>query len=127
QSPALIGSVLIYVDYTVPVARVRDELTKIVSRSKLWDGQVVNLQVTDAKNDTIELRALVSAADASSAWDLRCEVREALIAFLQREYPHVLPKCRTELTVSEGDRQALDRPSSLRTAASGERERSRAP
>src|SRR6266705_1034835 len=63
QSPALIGSVVIYVDYTVPVARVREELSKIVSRSKLWDGQVVNLQVSDAKHDTIELRALVSAAN----------------------------------------------------------------
>src|SRR5262252_6775465 len=104
QSPALIGSVLIYVDYMVPVARVREELTKIVSRSKLWDGQVANLQVTDAKNDTIELRALVSAADAGKTSDLRCEVREALIAFLQREYPDALPKRRAEVTLTEGAR-----------------------
>lgn len=114
QSAALIGSVLIYLDYTVPVDRIREELTKIVSRSKLWDGQVVNLQVTDAKHETIELRALVSAANASAAWDLRCEVREALIAFLQREYPHALPKRRTEVTLSEGARRALDRPVPLR-------------
>jgi small-conductance mechanosensitive channel len=115
QSPALIGSVLIYVDYTVPVARVRDELTKIVSRSKLWDGQVVNLQVTDAKNDTIELRALVSAADAGKTWDLRCEVREALIAFLQREYPESLPKRRSEVILSERARQTADAREPLRT------------
>jgi small-conductance mechanosensitive channel len=129
QSPALIGSVLIYVDYTVPVARVREELTKIVSRSKLWNGQVVNLQVTDAKHDTVELRALVSAANASAAWDLRCEVRESLIAFLQREYPHGLPKRRAEVTLSESTRQMLDRPAHLRTGAVVERaaERSRAP
>ncbi|HML14534.1 MAG TPA: mechanosensitive ion channel family protein [Xanthobacteraceae bacterium] len=87
HSPALIGSVLIYVDYTVPVGRIRDELSKIVSRSKLWDGHVVNLQVSDAKPDTLELRALVSAANASAAWDLRCEVREALIAFLSATIP----------------------------------------
>jgi small-conductance mechanosensitive channel len=117
QSPALIGSVLICVDYTVPVARIREELTKIVSRSKLWDGQVVNLQVTDAKHGTVELRALVSAANAPAAWDLRCEVREALIAFLQREYPHALPKQRAEVTLNEGARQALDRPTPLRTGA----------
>lgn len=114
QAPALIGSVLIYVDYTVPVARVREELTSIVSRSKLWDGQVVNLQVTDAKNDTIELRALVSAADAGRTFDLRCEVREALIAFLQREYPEALPKRRT-LALSAGAREAIDAPGPLRT------------
>jgi small-conductance mechanosensitive channel len=117
QSPALIGSVLIYVDYTVPVARVREELTNIVSRSKLWDRQVVNLQVTDAKHDTVELRALVSAANAGAAWDLRCEVREALVAFLQREYPHALPKRRTEVTLNESARQTLDRPAPLRSRA----------
>jgi small-conductance mechanosensitive channel len=129
QSPALIGTVLIYLDYTVPVARVREELTKIVARSKLWDGQVVNLQVTDAKHDTIELRALVSAANAGAAFDLRCEVREALIAFLQREYPHALPKRRAEVTVNESARQALDRPTPLRRGAvtAPAAERSRAP
>jgi small-conductance mechanosensitive channel len=127
QSRALIGSVLIYVDYTVPVARIRDELTKIASRSKLWDRQVVNLQVTDAKHDTVELRALVSAADASAAWDLRCEVREALIAFLQREYPHALPKRRAEVTLNDGARNALDRPTTLRSGAAVERERAGAP
>jgi small-conductance mechanosensitive channel len=110
HSAALIGSVLVYVDYTVPVGPVRDELRKIVSRSKLWDGQVVNLQVTGATDDSIELRALVSAANASAASDLRCEVREELIAFLQREYPRALPKRRTEVTLSEGVRQAPDRP-----------------
>ena len=114
QSPALIGSVLIYVDYMVPVARVREELTKIVSRSKLWDGQVANLQVTDAKSDTIELRALVSAADAGKTSDLRCEVREALIGFLQREYPDALPKRRVEVTLTEGARP-VDGPTPLRS------------
>ena len=105
---------LIYVDYMVPVARVREELTKIVSRSKLWDGQVANLQVTDAKSDTIELRALVSAADAGKTSDLRCEVREALIRFLQREYPDELPKRRVEVTLTEGARP-VDGPTPLRS------------
>jgi small-conductance mechanosensitive channel len=124
QSTALIGSVLVYVDYTVPVARVREELSKIVSRSKLWDGQVVNLQVTDAKADSVELRALVSAADAPTAFDLRCEVREGLIAFLQREYPQALPKRRAEVTLSDdAARQALDQPTPLRAGAIAERQR----
>ena len=127
QSPALIGSVFVYVDYTVPVARVREELNRIVSRSKLWDGQVVNLQVSDAKADTVELRALVSAANAPAAWDLRCEVREALIAFLQREYPHALPKHRAEVTLDDGVRQALNRPTPLRAGAERTAERQRAP
>src|SRR5262249_22880637 len=79
QSSALIGSVLLYVDYTAPVAAIRDKLKEIASTSKFWDGKVVTLQVTDAKASTMELRALVSARDGSAAWDLRCEVREKLI------------------------------------------------
>jgi small-conductance mechanosensitive channel len=121
QSAALIGSVMIYVDYTVPVPRLREELTRILSRSKLWDGQVVNLQVTDAKADTIELRALVSAANASVAFDLRCEVREALIAFLQREYPNALPKRRAEVTLADAGRGTPDRAAPARTGALSER------
>ncbi len=107
QTASLIGSVLIHVDYTVPVARVREKLSEIVSQSKLWDRQVVNLQVTDAKEGTIELRALVSAASAPAAWDLRCEVREKLIAFLQQEFPQALPRRRTEVTLTDAARAEL--------------------
>jgi len=107
QTASLIGSVLIHVDYTVPVARVREKLSEIVSQSKLWDRQVVNLQVTDAKEGTIELRALVSAASAPAAWDLRCEVREKLIAFLQQEFPRALPRRRTEVTLTDAARAEL--------------------
>src|SRR6266705_548113 len=107
QTASLIGSVLIHVDYTVPVGRVREKLSEIVSQSKLWDCQVVNLQVTDAKEGTIELRALVSAASAPAAWDLRCEVREKLIAFLQQEFPQALPRRRTEVTLTDAARAEL--------------------
>lgn len=99
DSAALIGSVFIHADYTVPVARVREKLEEVVKASKLWDGSVVNLQVTDARQDTVELRALVSARTSPQAWDLRCEVREKLIAFLQEEYPQALPRMRADLQV----------------------------
>jgi small-conductance mechanosensitive channel len=94
---ALIGTVLLYVDYTVPVDAVRQKLAEIVKQSKLWNGNVVNLQVTDCKQSMIELRALVSANNASAVWDLRCEVREKLIDFLQREHPSSLPRQRNEI------------------------------
>jgi small-conductance mechanosensitive channel len=97
ETSAVIGSVLIHTDYTVPVERVRGKLDEIVKASPLWDGRVVNLQVTDAKERTIELRALVSADTSPKAWDLRCAVREQLIAFLQQEYPHALPRVRAEV------------------------------
>ena len=92
----LIGSVFLYVDHTAPVDAIRNKLTEIVTQSKLWNGKVVSLQVSDCKETTIELRALVSANNASAAWDLRCEVREKLIEFLQREYPSALPRRRYE-------------------------------
>ena len=97
ESAALIGSVYLYVDYSVPVQAVRDKLAQIAAASTLCDGRVVNLQVSDAKEHVIELRALVSARNAPQAWDLRCEVREKLIAFLQADYPSALPHMRVQL------------------------------
>jgi len=102
SSASIVGNVLIYTDYTVPVERVREKLVEIARDSKLWDGKVVNLQVTDAKEAAMELRALVSAANSSAAWDLRCDVREKLLAFLQKEYPSALPRRRNEV-VDSGD------------------------
>jgi small-conductance mechanosensitive channel len=96
RSADLIGSVFLYVDYTVPVEEVRKELRRIVENNRKWRGQVCVLQVTDATTNAIQLRALMDARDSSSAWDLRCEVREALIQFLQEKYPHGLPRVRTE-------------------------------
>ncbi len=92
----LIGTVFLYVDHTAPVDAIRKKLTDIASQSKLWNGKVVNLQVSDCKETTIELRALVSANSASAVWDLRCEVREKLVDFLQREHPSALPRRRYE-------------------------------
>ena len=84
QTTDLIGSVLLWVDYTVPVARIRIRLEEIVRDATLWDKQVVNLQVVDTSEGAVQLRALVSARTSEEAWDLRCEVREKLIAFLQK-------------------------------------------
>lgn len=92
----LIGSVFLYVDHTAPVDAIRKKLTEIAQQSKLWNRKVVKLQVSDCKETAIELRALVSADNASAAWDLRCEVREKLIDFLQREHPYALPRQRNE-------------------------------
>jgi small-conductance mechanosensitive channel len=96
-SADILGTVYLQVDYSVPVAEVREELNRILERSELWDGKVGVLQVTDAKQHTVELRALMSAPDSSRAWELRCKVREKLIAFLQKNYPHCLPRIRAEL------------------------------
>ncbi|OHB60569.1 MAG: mechanosensitive ion channel protein MscS [Planctomycetes bacterium RBG_13_46_10] len=95
-SADILGTIFIYVDYTVPVGAVREELHRILKESQLWDGKVCVLQVTDANERTVELRALASAVDASSAWSLRCEVREKLLEFVRNKYPQALPRLRIE-------------------------------
>lgn len=100
ETAALIGSAFIYVDYRAPVDIIRDKLNEIVKQSKAWDGRVVSLQVTEAKESTMELRCLMSARSAGQTFDLRCEVREKLIAFLQKEHPEALPRQRNENTVA---------------------------
>ncbi|HEY6508336.1 MAG TPA: mechanosensitive ion channel domain-containing protein, partial [Vicinamibacterales bacterium] len=94
SSADILGSVFMYVDYTIPFDALRTELTRILTSSRHWDGKVNVLQVTDAKEHTLEVRALASAANASDAWDLRCEIREHLVAFVQRMYPDSLPRLR---------------------------------
>jgi small-conductance mechanosensitive channel len=94
----LLGTVFLYVDYTVPVEEVRQELKRILDSTDMWDGKVWSLQVTDATEHTVQMRALMSAPNSGTAWKLRCFVREKLIAFLQNRYPHSLPKARTEIT-----------------------------
>jgi small-conductance mechanosensitive channel len=93
-SADILGTVFLYVDYDVPVDALRQELTRILESSPLWDRKVNVLQVTEAKERTVELRALASSANASDAWDLRCEVREKLVAFIQKNYPGSLPRVR---------------------------------
>ena len=126
QQTALIGSVVVYVDYAAPVERIRQQLTEIVSHSTLWDGEVASLQVTDARERTIELRALMSAKSSGALSDLRNEVREKLIAFLQREHPDVLPRERSEVRVTElswpeSDRRTDQRRSTAGVAGDGSR------
>ena len=90
----ILGTVFLYVDYTVPVDVLREELTRLLSGSPLWDKRVGILQVTDVKEHTVELRALVSARNSSQAFDLRCYIRENLVKFLGENYPDSLPKNR---------------------------------
>jgi small-conductance mechanosensitive channel len=97
-SSDILGTVFLYADYSANVEAVRNELTRVLKGAPLWDGKVGLLQVTNTSEKTIELRALMSARDASDAFDLRCLVRESLVAFLQRETPQALPKNRVDVT-----------------------------
>ncbi len=100
----LLAYVYLYCDYTAPVEELRKEFRRIVESSPLWDGKVCVLQVSDASEHTMQIRALTSAPDSSKAWDLRCLVREKLVQFMQERYPECLPRARAELTLaSEAD------------------------
>ncbi|MCP2163972.1 mechanosensitive ion channel family protein [Goodfellowiella coeruleoviolacea] len=93
---ALLGTVEIDLDWTVPVEPLREELRRILRDTDLWDGRVCVLQVTDAVHTMVRLRALVSAADAPTLWDLRCLVRERLVEWVQCHQPTPLPRLRLE-------------------------------
>jgi small-conductance mechanosensitive channel len=101
---SLLGSVELDVDWLMPVPDIREELRHALERSDLWDGRVSVLQVTDATGApgstgaAIRLRALVSAADAPRLWDLRCEIREHLVAWIREHHPAALVHAREEIT-----------------------------
>lgn len=96
-SSDLLGAAPLHVDYSVPLVELRAEFDRVVEASPLWDRQTKVLQVTDATDSTLLVRPLMSAKNASDAWDLRCEVREKLIQFLQQHHPHALPRQRAEI------------------------------
>jgi small-conductance mechanosensitive channel len=122
-SADIVGTVLLHVDYTTPVEEVRAEFEQVLAASKLWNGQTAVLQVVDTTERTMVLRALVSADSAPSAWDLRCEVRERLLAWLQRQHPQALPRVRAELEPPAPDSPGAAQPPSGALEA-GDRQRS---
>ncbi len=97
RSTNLLGTVFLWLDYATPFDVLRGELERICRASPRWDGRVCLLQVTDASERAVQVRALVSAANSGLAFDLRCEVREALIRFLQDRHPQALPRARQEM------------------------------
>lgn len=121
ESSTLIGTVLIYVDYRAPVGIIRAQAEQIVKASKLWDGRVVNVAVTDFTRDCMEVRILASASDAGKTFDLRCEIREKLIDWLQREQPGALPRARSEAQLPpSGDGRALAQAAVATPATAGD-------
>jgi small-conductance mechanosensitive channel len=98
SSAELLGTVLLWVDFQVPLAPLRAELERLCKGAPEWDGRLALLQVVDANERAMQVRALVSAVDSGKAWDLRCRVREGLIGYLQQHHPEGLPRLRSDLT-----------------------------
>jgi small-conductance mechanosensitive channel len=110
EGAALLGSVMLYLDYRAPIDAIRAEAKKICEASPNWNRKVLGVQVTDAKEYTIEVRVLVSADDGGKAFDLRCELREKLIAFLEREHADALPRRRQETIAAAAEPKAAIAP-----------------
>lgn len=104
----ILGTVFLYLDYNTPVDAIRAEFDRLLDATKLWDKRVKVIQVTDAKENTIEIRALMSARNSSQAFDLRCYIRENLINFLRDNYPESLPLQRVMLTHEDNFKQDKD-------------------
>jgi small-conductance mechanosensitive channel len=123
HSTQLLGTVILWVDYGMPVEPLRAELLRVCEAAPEWDRRVALLQVTEASERALQVRALVSAGDAGRTWDLRCRVREALVAFVQREYPDGLPRVRADnrmeppqATGAGAEREPASMPSTERSA-----------
>jgi len=100
SSSELLGTVFLYVDYMVPIEEVRAAANRIVSASALWDKRVFAVQVTDWRTDSVEIRILVSAETAPKLFDLRCEVREKILDYLQQREPSAFPRVRNVVACS---------------------------
>jgi hypothetical protein len=97
ETARLIGSAFLYVDYEAPIDRLRAELERICRASAHWDGDVISLQVTEITDRVAQIRCLASARNAPTAFDLRCEIRERMLAFMRDECPEALPRDRLEV------------------------------
>ena len=96
ENASLIGTAMFYVDYAAPIDKLREAYERIVRASSLWDGDVQVMQVTDITERVMQVRCLASARSAGIAFDLRCEIREKLMAFMRDECPEAMPKDRVE-------------------------------
>ena len=97
KSASLIGTVFLWVDYRMPLEPLRAEAQRVCEAAPEWDHRLCKLQVVEAAERSMQLRLLVSTANSGQNWDLRCKVRDALVDFMQREYPQHLPLMRAEL------------------------------
>jgi small-conductance mechanosensitive channel len=98
-SSELLGSVFVWVDYRTPLDDLRAALKEIIESSPLWDRRYWNLQVTDTTDRAMQLRVLATSTNSSTGWNLRCDIREKLIAYIQKHHPQSLPTSRAHLTV----------------------------
>jgi small-conductance mechanosensitive channel len=110
RTPELLGTVFLHFDYHLPVNELREEFFRYIESHPAWDKRTKSLVVTDAKETSMQIRALVSAADPDKLWTLRCDVREALISYVQEKHPTHLVRTRVAVQTLPAQSAALTRP-----------------
>ena len=112
KNSKVLGTVFMDVDWRVPLEDVRKEFEAFLEKNPLWDRRASSVLVTDAVGGYVQLRFLVSAEDSSKQWDLRCEVREHMVTWLQKNHPEALPLSRISLDNPESSRKSRIKSSS---------------
>ncbi len=107
----LLGTVFLYVDPATDIEPIRAKFVESVKANARWDGRVAILQVTDHRGDALELRGLLSARNAGTAFDLRCEVREAMMNYLRSDMPQALVRSRHSIEAGQALAGNFTRPS----------------
>jgi small-conductance mechanosensitive channel len=97
RSDKILGTVFMDLDWRVPMDELRAEFRRIVEASSAWDGRSSSALVTDAQGGFVTVRFVMSSKDSDDQWALRCEVREKIMTWLQREHPEALPRTRVDL------------------------------
>lgn len=97
RSDKILGTVYLDLDWRVPMDELRQEFQRIVEASPAWDGRSYDSAMTEAQGGYVTVRLVMSAKDSGDQWTLRCEVREKMIGWLQREHPEALPRTRVDL------------------------------
>jgi small-conductance mechanosensitive channel len=110
RTPELLGTVFLYFDYHLPVSELREEFFRYIEAHPAWDKRTRSLVIAEARETSIQIRALVSAADPDKLWTLRCDIREALITYVQEQHPAHLVKTRVAVQDSPAQPFALARP-----------------
>lgn len=122
-SSTILGTVFLWLDFSVPVEPLRAELDRICQESPLWDQRVCKVQVTDATDRAMQLRFLISASNSGDAFELRCMIREGILGYVARHYPEGLPRLRSSIDpVDLNDNTAarvINRPDALDTIIDG--------
>lgn len=91
----LLGTVMLYLDHAADIAPIREEYARQIASHRLWDQRAQAVQVTNASDESIEVRLLMSAKDGPTLFDLRCEIRESMLDWIRLNQTDSLVRRRT--------------------------------